>query len=544
MWSPVMQLAVAVLLGSAYLTAISTNLVADATGSDSCTPPASSSGLSPGCYLKTECPNHSFSAPTWKRDTDGEKNQNAANDKEVCLTKRKADFDTWCSTTVTQMRFIPPHPENLEPGCYFKQASDNGKCGGPLASWTRDPWGEANRQAGTSQQKCKARKSEHDRHCGSNSEWKFVESNENPVAGNLAYKRPTTCSTSLGAHEHTPHVFDHHSYYAVDGLIRGPIHHSCLQTSTNCGEPDPWWTVNLGQDADISSVRVTGRGDCCGNWMDGFDILVDCAVCGTGLMVPQGLTGDFVCNPRLRGSKVTIKVPGRGRILALDEVEVFSDTSDTSCYATERYPFMKACGECAGPGPSQCTKCKDEHAFVPWRRVNGTVSGSCHEFKNATQYLAIPGQGVPNADKQDQFYTKWGTPPQESAQAIPGKFRMWSTSTWAPCDFDTTGAGGLAVVATCRQYKTILCRATNNSSDTSNHTRVCEVKKESRLKSVDAGAGLTPWMKGKCEPIGGKGAGAGGNDFCLKIPAANFAQSNWTTLSNINELCEAQIALL
>jgi hypothetical protein len=169
------------------------------------------------------------------------------------------------------------------------------------------------------------------------------------------------------------------------------------------------------------------------------------------------------------------------------------------------------------------------------------------------QYIAIPGQGVPNADKLDQFYTKWGTPP------MSGFGNSGSTSTWAPSNFDITGAGGLAVVATCKQYKTVLCHATYNSSDTSNHTRVCKTKKESRLERVETGAGLTPHMKANCVEIGGKGTNGLGAlvegdgrteaiwkqyEFCIKIPATSFAQSNWITFPNINKLCEAQVVLL
>lgn len=62
------------------------------------------------------------------------------------------------------------------PGCYFKHltlASSKEECLGNT-EWTRDTWGEENKNSGACEEACKARKDGHDRHCNISSEWFFV----------------------------------------------------------------------------------------------------------------------------------------------------------------------------------------------------------------------------------------------------------------------------------------------------------------------------------------------------------------------------------
>merc|ERR1712224_705931 len=63
----------------------------------------------PGCYVKTptNCPKQSFSAPDYTRDTWGEANRNAAKDKNACLVTRKKEYDSWCGSSDTTMKFVP-----------------------------------------------------------------------------------------------------------------------------------------------------------------------------------------------------------------------------------------------------------------------------------------------------------------------------------------------------------------------------------------------------------------------------------------------------
>ena len=60
---------------------------------------------------------------------------------------------------------------------------------------------------------------------------------------------------------------------AVDGKS-DPIYyrgHTC--TCTN-HQAKPWWRVDLGKVDTVASVKITNRGDCCGNRLRNFDILV------------------------------------------------------------------------------------------------------------------------------------------------------------------------------------------------------------------------------------------------------------------------------
>ena len=70
----------------------------------------------PGCYVKSpsNCPKQSsFSAPDYKRDIWGEANMNAANDKNTCLVTRKKEFDSWCGSSDTKMKFVPRQQRSL-----------------------------------------------------------------------------------------------------------------------------------------------------------------------------------------------------------------------------------------------------------------------------------------------------------------------------------------------------------------------------------------------------------------------------------------------
>ena len=104
------------------------------------------------------------------------------------------------------------------------------------------------------------------------------------------------------------------SAQAVDGNAATMQPPGCTQTST---QDDPWWQVDMQTSQDVSIVRVTNRGDCCGTRLDMFTIKVGDQECGANLVVPQGETGDFVCNPPLAGSTVRIELPGKNRMLTV-----------------------------------------------------------------------------------------------------------------------------------------------------------------------------------------------------------------------------------
>eukprot|EP00794_Sanderia_malayensis_P014222 gene14222-15705_t len=106
---------------------------------------------------------------------------------------------------------------------------------------------------------------------------------------------------------------------------------SCAHTG--CCSPMPWWRVDFGQTATVYSMKITNRGDCCGERLSNFDIRVGESSQGRGELnvackqhvgVAQGATGTFVCRPRLAGRYLYILSHYNGS-LALCEVEVFGD---------------------------------------------------------------------------------------------------------------------------------------------------------------------------------------------------------------------------
>lgn len=348
---------------------------------------------------------------------------------------------------------------------------------------------------------------------------------------NVALHRPSQAKSTLWDYGAV-----HHPIAApVDGAFSN-FYHSNL-------EDYPWWSVDLGRDLPIALVRVTNRKSCCGGWLDGFTIYVGDSVCGQGLVVPQGLTGDFTCSSALIGSTVRIELPQKRRSLNLVEVEVFSNSGleiTTGCYASG-YPDMKACapGLCTGPGPTQCTGCQASEAFVPWRKLSQGITGSCHEFTNQAQFVNVPGQAAP--DSADQFFTKW-------ALTTEAKF-----GSWVPSDFEVTGETGVEIFPTCRQSKTVSCGPKTISTG-----RVCNVTKSSHLVEAKVTIAEKPWMEQRCRldggipnsplysgaPIYSTGGGGSFHNWCLKVPAAKLQAFGWTNLTNINQLCQTLVTLL
>ena len=60
---------------------------------------------------------------------------------------------------------------------------------------------------------------------------------------------------------------------AVDGNSDSIYYRGHTCTCTNY-QARPWWRVDLGKVATVASVKITNRGDCCGNRLRNFDILV------------------------------------------------------------------------------------------------------------------------------------------------------------------------------------------------------------------------------------------------------------------------------
>lgn len=117
-------------------------------------------------------------------------------------------------------------------------------------------------------------------------------------SGNIAFGKPTEQSSTMKA-----------SSKAVDGDdTTGSFTHT---------QDDPWWRVDLQAQHLVKVVRVTNRNQA-GGRLDLFTIKVGNHICGSNLVVPQGETGDFICEggPSF-GSNVTIQLYGINRKLTV-----------------------------------------------------------------------------------------------------------------------------------------------------------------------------------------------------------------------------------
>ena len=127
---------------------------------------------------------------------------------------------------------------------------------------------------------------------------------------NVAQGKPTTSSGMK---------LNYESWRAVDGNPDTDLTGmSCTHTPSPLGfyQDDPWFEVDLEASYAVTTVRITNRNEV-GSRLDGFVIKVGDEVCGSGLVVPEGATGDFLCDPALSGSTVRVDLPGKRRVLTV-----------------------------------------------------------------------------------------------------------------------------------------------------------------------------------------------------------------------------------
>lgn len=81
---------------------------------------------------------------------------------------------------------------------------------------------------------------------------------------NVALKGEATQSSTL---------YPAGAYRAIDGKrYTFYTEGSCSHTAGN--ETGPWWRVDLGQTYIVTTVKVTNRGDCCAERLDGAEIRI------------------------------------------------------------------------------------------------------------------------------------------------------------------------------------------------------------------------------------------------------------------------------
>uniref|UniRef100_A0ABM5GF69 Uncharacterized protein isoform X1 n=1 Tax=Pogona vitticeps TaxID=103695 RepID=A0ABM5GF69_9SAUR len=115
---------------------------------------------------------------------------------------------------------------------------------------------------------------------------------------------------------------------AIDGSTAvNFMRKSCTHTDL---ELNPWWTVDLKAEFNVSSVSVTNREDCCANRLNGAEIRIGNSLERGGSTNPRcaiiaslgaGETQNFDCEG-IQGRYVTVTIP-RIQFLTLCEVQVF-----------------------------------------------------------------------------------------------------------------------------------------------------------------------------------------------------------------------------
>ncbi|KAM4694447.1 fucolectin-5-like [Discoglossus pictus] len=121
---------------------------------------------------------------------------------------------------------------------------------------------------------------------------------------------------------------------AIDGNQDNHLDHgSCSHTHRNYG---PWWRVDLLKCHRISQIIITNRGDCCGERLNGAEILIGNSLSNNGnnnprcariSSIPNGATQTYECH-NMVGRYVNIVIPGRWEYLHVCEVQVIGVSVD------------------------------------------------------------------------------------------------------------------------------------------------------------------------------------------------------------------------
>ncbi|XP_013395916.1 MAM and LDL-receptor class A domain-containing protein 1-like [Lingula anatina] len=136
-------------------------------------------------------------------------------------------------------------------------------------------------------------------------------------------------------------------YQALDGN-QDPIysHKSCWESNAMT---DPWFVVDLQRYTFITTVTITGRGDCCNDRLHDFVISVSDEFdidrghnsstwtwCSnfTGTWPGGGATDTFNCASPLAGRYVSIQIEGNNEIMNLCEIQVKGDDNSGLPYET------------------------------------------------------------------------------------------------------------------------------------------------------------------------------------------------------------------
>uniref|UniRef100_A0A3Q1ASQ2 Fucolectin tachylectin-4 pentraxin-1 domain-containing protein n=1 Tax=Amphiprion ocellaris TaxID=80972 RepID=A0A3Q1ASQ2_AMPOC len=112
---------------------------------------------------------------------------------------------------------------------------------------------------------------------------------------------------------------------AIDGR-RNSYYSDWFCSHTAEGQTDPWWRLDLRQTFVIVSIKVTNRGDCCAERLDGAEIRVGNSLQNNGNDNPSSQINTTLlpCDGgSMEGRFVNVIIPGKSKTLTLCEVEVY-----------------------------------------------------------------------------------------------------------------------------------------------------------------------------------------------------------------------------
>jgi len=90
-------------------------------------------------------------------------------------------------------------------------------------------------------------------------------------------------------------------------------------THTDAGNTNGWWQVDLGSARSISGIKITNRGDCCGDRLSGFGLSLDGKSCATSVAIGIGESKIVAC----AGVGQVIRVHGPKPVFTICEVAVY-----------------------------------------------------------------------------------------------------------------------------------------------------------------------------------------------------------------------------
>ncbi|CAH1247231.1 PKD1L3 [Branchiostoma lanceolatum] len=135
--------------------------------------------------------------------------------------------------------------------------------------------------------------------------------------------------------------YAHHGLasHAVDGNTDGNYYSGSCASTAHPPEANPSWWVDLGESYMVDSVVIFNRMDCCGDWLNPFNIHIGDSAqvstnpqCGGDHRIDVNQSSFSVSCPGMRGRYVGVRLPGPSRILQLCEVQVYPDPCSEGVY--------------------------------------------------------------------------------------------------------------------------------------------------------------------------------------------------------------------